>query len=441
MGWIDLIRFAGLNLWRRRARTLLTTFGVVIGTVCIILLFALGLSSYKQFEEEILNSSTLTEITVNGGMSENGSVTNIDDNTLASISSMDGVDLVSPVIRLPVYIDAGDYEAQLFVTAIDTAFIGDSLEFAQGGIFSDTEMPEIVLGYYTQAEFVKPGEQPDYDAIYNYYGDENQKEPDITLPFDFKTQQLKAYLGYSPDADYYGEDMPKSKRYPASITGTLKKTQNQQDQAYMSLSAAKRILQQNRKLAQQVGVESGSYNEVRIRAEDLDKVTDIVDKLNEMGYQAWGEGTMLESIQEQRSSQQSQLVMIGAIALFISAIGIANTMLTSILERRKEIGIMKVAGLAMKKIRRMFLIEATVIGLAGGVIGAIISYLVSFAVNNGSGNTEFLGMYFQEGMVLSIPLWLTFAGIGIAVLVGVIAGFYPAWKATKLSPMEAIRGN
>jgi len=441
MGWTDLIRFAAQNLWRRRARTLLTTLGVVIGTVCIILLFALGLSSYKQFEEEIMSSDTLTQITVSGNMSENGSMTKIDESTLASMKAIEGVDAVTPVIQLPIFVDAGDYEANLYVTAMDTAFISESLEFNVGGMFTDSEMPQIVVGYYTQAEFVKPGEQPDYDAIYNYYGDEEKQEPDITLPFDFKTQQLKAYLGSSPDQSYYGDDTPASRRYPAAIIGTLKKTQNQQDQAYMSLSAAKRMLQQNRKLAKQMGIETDNFNEVRIRAKDVDSVSDIVDMLNKMGYQAWGEGTILESIQEQRASQQSQLVFIGAIALFVSAIGIANTMLTSILERRREIGIMKVTGLAMKKIRRMFLIEAAVIGLAGGAIGAFLSYIIAFTVNTGTGNTEILGMYFQQGMVLTIPLWLTLAGIGVAVFVGLVAGIYPAWKATKLSPMEAIRGN
>jgi len=441
MGWIDLIRFAALNLWRRRARTLLTTFGVVIGTVCIILMFALGLSSYKQFEENWLSSASLTEIRVNSGMSESGSSTKIDNNTLVFVKSIDGVEAVTPVMQLPIFVDAGDYEAQLYVTAMDTAFIGESLEFAQGGMFTDTEMPAIVVGYYTQAEFVKPGEQPDYDAIYSYNEDGEQKEPDMTLPFDFKTQQLKTYLGSNPDQNGFGVDMPTSKRYTATIVGTLKKTQNQQDPAYMSLSAAKRILQQNRKLAGQMGIEADSYNEVRIRAKDLDSVKNIVDTLNKKGYQAYSEGSYVEEVQKDQASRQAQLVLIGAIALFVSAIGIANTMLTSILERKKEIGIMKVAGLAMKKIRRMFLIEAAVIGLAGGVIGAVISYIVAFAANNGSGSTEVFGMYFQEGMVLSIPLWLTLAGIGVAVFVGVMAGIYPAWKATKLSPMEAIRGN
>ncbi len=446
MGWVDLIRFAAQNLWRRRARTLLTTFGVVIGTVCIILMFALGLSSYKQFEQYFLNSDTLTEIQVQSGMGRETGSTKIDDAALASIMTMDGVEAVTPVLQIPVYIDAGEYETRyLSVRAMDRDYLADKLEFAAGGMFDNSEMPQLVIGYYAQREFVKDGEEPDDEMMY-YMGDgEQQQQPDMTLPFDFKTQQLKMYLGNNPNnMNMTGESsIPASKRYPAAITGTLKKDEGSEGSysAYISLSAAKRMIQQNRKLAEQYGVSANKYTEARVRAKDLDSVAEIVETLTKMGYEAYSQGAYLEEVQKEQASRQSQLVMIGAIALFVSAIGIANTMLTSILERRREIGIMKVTGLAMKKIRRMFLIEAAVIGLAGGMIGSVLSYIVAFAVNTGSGNTQILGMYFEQGMVLVIPLWLTLAGISVAVFVGLTAGIYPAWKATKLSPMEAIRGS
>ncbi len=442
MGWIDLIRFAGLNLWRRRARTLLTTFGVVIGTVCIILMFALGLSSYKQFEENWLNSASLTEIRVNANMDAMGKSAQLDDNAMASFLALEGVESATPVMQFPVFIDAGEYETSyLNVTAMSRDFLEGTLDFEDGGLFDGSDMPQLVVGYYAQKQFVKDGEEPDEESM--SFMEDGEAEPEITLPFDYKTQEMRLYLGNNPDDNYLGEEAVQSKRYSAAITGILKKDDRSDGSygAYMSLDAAKNILHQNRKLAEQMYIDADGYNEIRLRAKDLDGVSDIVDSINKMGYQAYSDGSYIEEVQKDQASRQAQLVMIGAIALFVSAIGIANTMLTSILERRKEIGIMKVAGLAMKKIRRMFLIEAAVIGLAGGAIGAIISYIISFAVNNGSGNTEVLGMYFQEGMVLTIPLWLTLAGIGIAVFVGIAAGFYPAWKATKLSPMEAIRGN
>ena len=133
---------------------------------------------------------------------------------------------------------------------------------------------------------------------------------------------------------------------------------------------------------------------------------------------------------------QAALGGIGAVSLFVAAIGIANTMMMSIYERTKEIGVLKVLGCAMKNIRSMFLIEAGFIGFAGGIIGVILSFIVSFLIN------RFLAamfLYGMEGKLSVIPLWLALPSVFFAVLIGMAAGFFPAVRAMKLSPLAAIR--
>ena len=124
-------------------------------------------------------------------------------------------------------------------------------------------------------------------------------------------------------------------------------------------------------------------------------------------------------------------------SLFVAAIGIANTMMMSIYERTKEIGVMKVLGCDMRAIRNMFLLESGFIGFMGGVSGVVFSYGVSFAMN------RFLSigqmMTGMEGDISRIPLWLVFTAVGFAILVGMAAGFFPALRAMKLSPLAAIR--
>lgn len=439
MGIIDLVRLAAQNLWRRKVRTMLTILGVIIGTICIMLMVALGLSNYKQFEEDFMNNQSLTEIEVyaNNRDSFMGSE-DIKDSTIEKFLAIDGVKAATGVMNLTVYIDAGRYEAPWFsLTAIDGDYIKDELNFENGCMFdNDSVVPQIVVGHNVQQEFVKEGEDEQESVMLM-----EEDEQAITLPFDYTAQKLKLYLGEKSMNMGQDNNMPTSKRYNAEITGVLKNTKDEYSyQAYISLNSAKLILQQNRKVAENMGLKIDCYSNVRVRTDNMECVSEIVDEITDMGYEAHSEAQFLQSIQEQQARQQGQLVMIGMIALFVSAIGIANTMMTSIMERRREIGVMKVTGLALRKIRRMFLIEAATIGFFGGGVGAFISYIITFFINNSSGEAEVLGMYFGEGVILTIPVWLTLAGVGIAVFIGVIAGIYPAWKATKMSPMDAIRG-
>ncbi len=114
-------------------------------------------------------------------------------------------------------------------------------------------------------------------------------------------------------------------------------------------------------------------------------------------------------------------------------------MYANILERRCDIGVMKVLGMKIRWIRNLFVLEAALIGLLGGLAGIGISYFVVLVINTGTSETSFLGMYFSEGMEVSIPMWLSVAAIFIAVSVGILSGIYPAYKATKMSVLEAMR--
>ena len=124
------------------------------------------------------------------------------------------------------------------------------------------------------------------------------------------------------------------------------------------------------------------------------------------------------------------------VSLFVAALGITNTMIMSIYERTREIGVMKVLGCDMGNIRSMFLIESGFIGFMGGVLGALLSYGVSIIVNRFVSMSDMMGM---SGNLSRIPLWLAFAAIGFAIFVGMAAGFMPAMRAMKLSPLAAIR--
>ena len=179
-----------------------------------------------------------------------------------------------------------------------------------------------------------------------------------------------------------------------------------------------------------------------------------------------------QQIQELSSSTNTMLIWIAGISLIVGGIGVMNIMLVSVTERTREIGVMKVLGCEIGNIRRMFLIESGMIGFIGGVAGTILSYIISFGMNNmtmivyglntllmklginatidlsslmGSSDSMYYGggMYMSDsgsGTVMSIiPIWLVLAAIGFAVVVGLLSGIVPASRAVRISALEAIR--
>ena len=137
--------------------------------------------------------------------------------------------------------------------------------------------------------------------------------------------------------------------------------------------------------------------------------------------------------------QQAVLGGIGAVSLFVAAIGIANTMMMSIYERTKEIGVMKVLGCDMDNIRDMFLMESGFIGLMGGVVGIILSLSISKIINVLYMQSNAAMYSMSAGDISRIPLWLLGLALIFAVLVGMLAGLFPALRAMRLSPLSAIR--
>ena len=180
------------------------------------------------------------------------------------------------------------------------------------------------------------------------------------------------------------------------------------------------------------------YNMIYVNVDDMENVTEVQKAITDMGYEAYSSMQWLEQAQQQTDMIQAVLGGIGAVSLFVAAIGIANTMMMSIYERTKEIGVLKVLGCALGDIRTMFLMEAGFIGFMGGVLGLGLSYSVSAAINKFLG-ASLSGMTGGSGAISRIPLWLSGSAVVFAVLIGMLAGLFPALRAMKLSPLAAIR--
>ncbi len=428
MKTLDLIMLSALNLYRRLARTLLTVIGVVIGTACIIIMLAIGITNLAQFEDRLADSDlNKIEIYSEGGKNKLQQA-KLNDASVNAFKQIENVEMVVPQMRLSFYAEAKNYHAPyLSVTAVPHEALEYLIKLEDGNYINDNSaMPQIVMGLGSARNFIQS--EDDYSR-------------DYTGPsLDWMSIPLDLYLGGKHVME--DSEIPKSRKYKFRVVGTIKdKDENYQNHdVYMSLDMAKQILKQNYRTANAINIKVNEYENVLVYTKSMEDVEQVLKQIKEYGFEAYSQAEWITEMKKQQQAQQAQLLAIGLISLIVSAIGIANTMMTGIMERRKEIGVMKVIGMPINNIMRLFLCEAMMIGFLGGIIGVVIAHLFAYIAVTGGEEINFLGMYFQPGMKFIMPIWLDIGAVFIAMFVGIIAGFFPARNATRMSPSEAVRG-
>jgi ABC-type lipoprotein release transport system permease subunit len=181
------------------------------------------------------------------------------------------------------------------------------------------------------------------------------------------------------------------------------------------------------------------YDELLVRARSLNDAVQIVDWLSGQGFKVESLKTVLDMINRAMIVVQTMLASVGTLALLVASIGIANTMIMAVYERTKEIGIMKAVGAAPAQIRALFVVEASLIGLLGGIVGTILGWLLGKLLNW----LILVILRWQEidvrGTFFVVSWWLVVGALAFAALIGLLAGLYPAARAARLAPLDALR--
>ncbi len=451
----DLFSTCILNLLRRKVRTILTIIGVIIGTCSIVVMISLGVGLNEAQQAALSQMGDLTLINIynynNGGVvaiGGNGSISTgggssqapvLDDTAIDAIRAIDGVKAVTPVLETyNMNIQSGRYLYQGNVVGIDFSALPDfGYEILEGRYPMEGD-PEytMLFGEYTAYQFYDTKKKRNNYVDY-WPGMEGEK-PD---PFvDVMSDRFE--LTYQ----FYGEDIPsKIPEYKMSVVGVLKgdaqRDYNTMYGAFVDINTLKRLVAEQAKLAGEKQQQDTGYQDVRVKVNSIDDVERVEQAINDMGFETYSMEQIRKPMQEQTQMIQLILGGIGGISLLVAAIGITNTMVMSIYERTREIGVMKVLGCKLGNIRTMFLGEAGFIGFFGGAIGIGISYGISALLN--SFLSGFLGGTIGVGgetaNISVIPFWLVLLGMAVATGVGLISGFYPANRAVKISALEAIK--
>ena len=444
----DLITMCVQNLLRRKVRTLLTVVGVVVGTCAIVVMISIGVGMQASTDAMLASMGDLTLIEIYNYGSGGGSNTQakLDDETLKQISQMDGVVVVTPFyqaydINASIFAGKGDrYEMSLsnVVGIYPEALSSLGIELVDGNGFPTENLKPygIVFGEKAAYAFRDNKKKPGYNYVDSWPdANGNVKDPFV----DLKKDKLRIQTG-SNDED------KETKVYTYDLTyyGRMKEDYNKgyetSQGAYMDIDDLKKIRNDYYKANNMKLPEDTGYQNAKVKVTDISKVSEVQKAIEDMGFSTWSLDSIREPMEEQAKQQLLILGGLGAISLFVAALGIANTMIMSIYERTREIGVMKVLGCFVGNIRTIFLMEAGAIGFMGGVIGIILSYMISFAMNTFGFSMSGSDMSSYYGTDVSIiPPWLVALGLIFATCIGLISGFYPANRAVKISALEAIK--
>ncbi|MBE6022929.1 MAG: ABC transporter permease [Cellulosilyticum sp.] len=443
---IDLVAMSIRNLLRRKFRTFLTVLGVVIGCTSIILMLSLGLAMDKNMEEQMNNMGNVTLVSVHCMGNGNGEL--FDENDIKEMAKVENVECVIPRLDIEqINLSCGKYrtfQSWFNITVLSpeqVEILGYSI--AEGRNLDEGEEDAILIGPEILRCFTKNGKEPDWSK---------EMEP---MPFDMETEMLTCdVLEYDrqtgkPVLESENGKFRKPKDLKIKVVGMLDGSNYQEANTIIMTRGLYEKLKKERAAYRKAlgwyneedekNDKKETYYEATVKVNDRENVTGVVEALNNLGYEAYSDAEWLSEMEQQSKSRQLALGALGIVSFIVAAIGIANTMMMSIYERTKEIGIMKVIGAKIKDIQYMFLMESLLIGFIGGVAGALISFILSLIMNaSGEKIAVIMGMYGSSNVSL-MPPQLLGAGILFSMIIGLISGYFPARKAMKLSALSAIR--
>jgi ABC-type antimicrobial peptide transport system permease subunit len=496
MSFTDIVALAWRNLRQAKLRTALTTLGVVIGVAAIITMVSFGIGLQENIIVKAFSKLDLFTLITVFGPSADEMIANagadsvsgprpetadsnqnstrrrvLDDQAIAEIKALSGVRYALPVLVFQSYVQFRNrIERHRITGALPSPDYNPRFKkFLAGHTFGGNDTPEVVVTERFLTRFGERGRrrgqrQPSGGGPFEAAPTATDKERAATAEQAIGTEVVLITLrGSSPEASsvfgipIFGREAaggeaddvandPRFARHSFRIVGVLPSeggidiNRLTDTDMYVPVDQARRFREANRDPLEQMGEALAGeigYQRAEVRAADPTLVPALQQQIRKIGFNSFSLANQVEEIRFVFLVVDGGLALLGGIALLVASFGIANTMIMSILERTREIGIMKAIGGSDSEIMRIFFFEASLIGLAGGALGVAAGWLTdrvaNFAVN------RWVVKQTPAISFFSIPWWLALGAIGFAIGVSLLAAIYPAFRAARVDPIKALR--
>jgi ABC-type antimicrobial peptide transport system permease subunit len=400
----------------------------------------------------------------------------LNDETIAEIRKLDGVKFAAPIVNFNCYTRFDGRTRFQTVAGATPGADPRFKSFLAGGSFQDENAAEAVvnesfLNAFSAEAFRRrrnrrggPPSGGPFQTVPTKTEEERQREAQAVIGQEITLLSLPGADGGSifgiplfnapaggsaPPANEQTDESRYEKR-TFRIVGVLKSEGGVNFSPfgsagfYLPLEQSKQLREANLSPMERMGetiTGQAGYRAVELRVADPSRIKPVTEKVEQMGFRAFSVTSQLEEIERIFLIINSSLALIGGIALLVASFGISNTMIMSIRERTREIGIMKAIGGSDGEIMRIFFVEASLIGLLGGALGVLAGWGIDRIANVLANRwiTRQTGQAVRYVEFFSIPWYLWSGAILFAMLVSLLAAIYPALHAAKVDPIKALR--
>jgi len=443
----ETLRLALGNLGRAKLRYFLTTCGIMIGTGAIVSMISYAVGMQSEISGTISASGLLNTIyvlprsnpmarmghgaTAPSPSSSDSAEVLLTDGMVERIRALDGVSDAFPALTFPAIVSRDSVNEFAFVAGMPVSAKDAMEKRLEAGETFSTERDSTLLASASLAR--KLGVNPD------------------SLGSGLPVTLTIATLGDETSAPVFsfGSRMAVRKRsFRFYLRGLLKEafvSPLGRADAYIPLEMTKAIApltplttRDPRDILRNLSRGSGSYPGLEVHVSDMRDTPKVSEEIRSMGFVAMSVSDQLDRVRSTFIVLSAFLGAIGGAALLVGCLGIMNVMLMSVLERTREIGIMKSTGARRKDVLTLFVTEAAFVGLAGGLLGIVLGWVVAEVTNH----VMFTFVVREEvpfRRLYEIPPWLAAGAVALAIGVSIIAGLYPARRAAGLDPAVALR--